>query len=191
MNALFLHYLQEMQNKGRLKFHENHSLSLVSTFGIGGRARVFVIPFDEDSLVKTVRAAYRTVKYKVIGNASNLLFDDNGFSGAIISTVKVRELGFDTSFKRQTWQGVSGYANKPLIKASCGVMLPHLSSFALKNSLCGFEGLCSVPATVGGALCTNAGAYGCEISDNLAAYEIYCPHTDEKRLVIPQKKEFS
>ena len=86
MNALFLQFLTEMQNKGRLKFYENHPLSLVSTFGIGGRARVFVLPFDKEALVDTVRLASRYSRYAVIGNASNLLFDDRGFSGAVIST---------------------------------------------------------------------------------------------------------
>ena len=192
MNTLFLRYLTEMQNKGRLKFYENHSLSLVSTFGIGGRARVFVMPLDEECFKDTVRLASICGRYIVIGNASNLLFDDRGFYGTVISTVKLRSLELLLSPRsREEGFVFEGCREKRIIKASCGVMLPSLSAFALKNGIKGFEGLCSIPATVGGALCLNAGAYGTEISDTLIAYEVYFPQNDEKRLIISDKKEFS
>ena len=192
MNTLFLRYLTEMQNKGRLKFYENHSLSLVSTFGIGGKARVFVIPEDEDTFVDTVRLASRYGRYLIIGNASNLLFDDRGFYGTVISTVKLRSIELVSKARRgEENAALQSSGERRVIKASCGVMLPMLSSFALKNSISGFEGICSVPATVGGALCMNASAYGTEISDKLIAYEVYYSQKDEKRLILADKSDFS
>ena len=192
MNTLFLRYLKEMQNKGRLKFYENHSLSLVSTFGIGGRARVFVIPKDTETFTDTVRLASKYGRYAVIGNASNLLFDDKGFFGTVISTVNLRTVGILTKPRLCEDNAVlKKSGEKRVIKADCGVMLPTLAAFALKNAFTGFEGLCSVPATVGGAIFMNASAYGTEISDKLIAYEIYCAEEDEKRLVFADKSAFS
>jgi UDP-N-acetylmuramate dehydrogenase len=186
MNTLFLRYLKEMQNKGRLKFYENHSLSLVSTFGIGGKARVFVIPYDTDTLCDTVTLAASAGRYIIIGNASNLLFDDRGFSGTVISTARIRAVEL-TEIERV---GKIGGCER-VISALCGVSLPQLSAFALRNGITGFEGLCSIPATVGGALCQNAGAYGQAISDTLIAYEAFYPDKREKRTVFVGGECFS
>lgn len=192
MKSLFLQYLKEMQNKGCLTFYEEHSLSLVSTFAIGGKARFFIMPHDEQTLIRTVSMARKAGRYEVIGNASNLLFDDRGFSGSIISTVKIKELSLIEKpsspsekriFVREGDMGV--------IKASCGTMLPSLSEFCRKNSISGFSGLCSIPATVGGAICLNAGAYGGEISDELIAIEVYRPKSDEKLTLLVDRRDFS
>lgn len=192
MNALFLRFLTEMQNKGRLKFYENHSLSLVSTFGIGGCARVFVLPYDTEALASTVRFASKVGNYAVIGNASNLLFDDCGFNGTVISTVKLKGI-FEIRRPQNELQNriFVDFGCKELICTRCGTMLPSLSAYALKNGFAGFEGLCSIPATVGGAICLNAGAYGNEISDRLAAYEVYLLTENTICLKTVSKSDFS
>ncbi len=191
MNALFLRFLTEMQNKGRLKFYENHSLSFVSTFGIGGNARVFVLPYDKEALVDTVRLASKTGRYAVIGNASNMLFDDCGFNGTIISTVKLTGISKVLRPEKELCGCVSALLHSEVICALCGTRLPSLSLYAVKNGIVGFEGLCSVPATVGGAICLNAGAYGNEISDRLVAYETYLLKEDTVCLKTVDKTEFS
>ena len=192
MNSLFLQFLKEMQNKGRLKFHENHSLSLVSTLGIGGRARVFVMPYDTDTLCRCVFLAARCGRYKVIGNASNLLFDDCGFDGTVISTVKIKCITHILHPKGESEKEILTLAGKNgAIYSACGTMLPALNCYAMGKGISGFEGLCSVPATVGGALCLNAGAYGSEISDKLIAYGVYDPKINEKKLVFADKSRFS
>ncbi len=187
MNALLLRFLKETQNKGRLKYYENHSLSLVSTFGIGGRARVFVTPFDTKTLCSAVRIASLSGRAVVIGNASNLLFDDYGFDETVISTVKLKKL--EVLISPPEIKAATG--EKVVLYAECGVMLPLLSAFAAREGISGFEGLCSIPATVGGAVCLNAGAYGTEISDNLLAYEVYSRKNSRIRLAIAEKNSFS
>lgn len=192
MNALFLQFLTEMQNKGRLKFYENHSLSLVSTFGIGGCARVFVLPCDKEALVATVHFASRVGGCAVIGNASNMLFDDCGFNGTVISTVKLKGISRICHPQNELQNGIfDAFNRKELICTLCGTTLPSLSVYALKNSIVGFEGLCSIPATVGGAICLNAGAYGNEISDRLVAYEVYLLKENKVCLKTVSKSDFS
>ncbi len=192
MNSLFLQFLKEMQNKGRLKFYENHPLSLVSTFGIGGKARVFVLPYDITAFTDTVVMASAFGRYAVIGNASNMLFDDCGFNGTVISTVKLRNIRELNPTKKRG----EGYLQllaegKTAFCALCGTTLPAICAYALKNELSGFEGLCSIPATVGGAVCLNAGAYGDEISDNLLAYEVFVASENKVVLKIADKSAFS
>lgn len=191
MNPLLLRYLTEMQNKGCLKFYKDRSLSLVSTFGIGGKASVFVLPETEEALIDTVCMASALGRYKVIGNASNLLFDDRGFSGAVISTVRLRSLALSDAPTDPHGRRLIEKCGGRFIRCGCGVMLPSLSAFAARSAVTGFEGLCSIPATVGGAIRQNAGAYGSEISDTLVACEVFYPDTHEKRLIYSEECGFS
>ena len=79
-----------MQNKGSLNYETAFPLHTISTFGIGGKAKYYVLPRTEEALIETVKAAKKAeIAYIVIGNASNLLFDDTGYFGAVISTVKM------------------------------------------------------------------------------------------------------
>jgi UDP-N-acetylmuramate dehydrogenase len=46
-----------------------------------------------------------------------------------------------------------------------GVPLQMLVNFCKENGYAGIEGLTGIPGTFGGAICGNAGSYGCEIKD--------------------------
>lgn len=160
MNNDFDLFLRNAKNKGDLKYTENFSLSSVSSAGTGGKARLFVTPYSVKSLTDTLGAARKSgIYFTVVGNASNVLFSDSGFNGAVISTAELNGICLDGGE----------------IYAECGAMLPRLSRFALENSLSGLEGLVSVPGTVGGALVSNAGAFGNEISDTLLSFSVYLP----------------
>lgn len=164
MNALFEQYLKEAQSKGSLNYAKDRPLSAVSTFGIGGNAAFFVVPRDITSAIELIRELYRFgERYILIGGASDLLFDDEGFDGVVVSVKKLSDIRIENGH----------------IYAECGVTLPRLCRSAAENALTGFEGLCSIPATVGGALKMNAGAYGYEISDLLERVSVYLPSTDE------------
>ena len=57
-------------------------LSRHSTFRIGGPADYFVMPKSETELMQVLSACRdRHVPVLVIGNGSNILFDDKGFRG--------------------------------------------------------------------------------------------------------------
>lgn len=175
MNKFSL-FLKDAQNKGILNYTENTPLSSVSSMGTGGKATFFVTPNTATALIDTVRSAESSgIYYTVIGNATNLLFSDLGFHGAVISTKRINTLCL----------------NNGLIFAECGTPLPRLSHFALENAFSGFEGLVSIPATVGGALVSNAGAFGNEISDNLVSFSVYLPKTDAVEERTPKDFPFS
>jgi len=176
MKKDFSLFLKDAQNKGCLNYKENLRLSSVSSIGTGGEARFFVTPLSADALIKTLNAAREAdMQFTVIGNATNILFPDKGFDGAVISTRKMSTLSVKDG----------------LILADCGTPLPRLSSLALENSFTGFEGLVSIPATVGGALVTNAGAYGCEIADSLLSFSVFLPESGEVKPRLPKDYPFS
>ncbi len=176
MNSLFEQYLKDSQSKGSLKYTKDRPLSAVSTFGIGGNAAFFVVPRNITSLKELLKLLWDLKeRYIVIGNASNLLFSDSGFDGAVISTKSLCSLIDDCG----------------MLTAECGVTLPQLTQYCAEVGYAGFEGLCSIPATVGGAIKMNAGAFGCEISDRLISVSVYSPESDKTVIKNREKCGFS
>lgn len=147
---MLINYLARESSLNTLTYQINETLAPHSTFGIGGQCDYFVKPFTENALIRLI--AYlkqENIRYTVIGNGSNILFDDDGYCGCIISTKELREICI----------------RENEIFVSCGYSLIALSSLAQKNALSGLEFACSIPATVGGAIYMNAGAYGGEMKD--------------------------
>ncbi len=88
MNLDFLH---EISKVAELTYECDRNLSSVSTFKIGGAASVILYPENEAALIDALEICIkRNIRYQIIGNASNILFSDSGFDGAVISTVKMQ-----------------------------------------------------------------------------------------------------
>ena len=91
------------------------------------------------------------IKYFIIGNGSNLLFSSKEFDGVIIKLSNLCDVKiFDDEVYVE-----AGY---PIIK---------LCMLCADNNLGNLEFASGIPATVGGAICSNAGAYKMEMSDIL------------------------
>lgn len=128
-------------------------------YGVGGCARYYA---EIDSLfglnqLISLAKKYR-VKYKLIGNGTNILVSDLGFDGLIINVKKLN----DIFFKRDE------------VRVMSGAKLDKLIKFASEHGLTGVEPLSGIPATVGGAVVMNAGAFGHNISDYLTTVETLC-----------------
>ena len=106
------------------------------------RGLVNVRQFLDDAGIGTV----------VVGNGSNILFPDEGLKKVIIS------LESDAFRKIQV--------DDNIVSAGAGAKLGELISRSSKKGLAGMEGLVGIPATVGGAVWTNAG-YIRAVSDML------------------------
>lgn len=144
--------LKQFLLKNNYCFKENEPLKNHNSFKIGGNALLYISPENEEQLKDIFDNCKKlSVKYYLLGNGTNVLFSDDGFDGAVISTTEkmcgIRRLS-ETSFE-----------------CDAGVALSAVCNYALENSLTGFEPLYGIPGTVGGAIITNAGAYGGEISD--------------------------
>lgn len=139
-------------NNGETKItvKENESLKNHSSFRIGGNARIYATPTDEESLLFLLKETSALgIKTYILGNGSNILFDDKGFDGVIISSSAFNKIQIDGT----------------KIIAGCGAMLSACAIKAKESSLSGMECLFGIPGTVGGAVYMNAGAYGGEMCD--------------------------
>ncbi len=139
------------EHGGRVVF--DAPLRSLSKIGIGGKAAAWLEPSGLEALTAARSLldgkGMRTI---VIGNASNVLFPD-GDMDAVVITLSSRPFR-TTRFGGRT------------VTAGAGVELTGLISDCCERGLSGLEGLVGVPATVGGAVMTNAG-YRSSISDHL------------------------
>ena len=128
---------------------KNEPLSQHSSFNVGGNAKHFVVAKNIDALLDTLNTCKQhSINFKLIGNGSNMLFDDLGFEGVIIKYAD--DL---IEFKNST------------LNVSSGATLSSLIQFCQQHDLGGFEFAIGVPAQVGGAIVNNLGAYNQQISD--------------------------
>ncbi len=135
---------------------ENEPLCKHTTFKIGGPAKYFCTVTSEASLILLISVLKaENIRFFILGNGSNILADDNGFDGAIIT--------LSGDFCK------SELIDSDTIRCYSGVKLSSLCKLALENSLAGLEFAFGIPGTVGGAVYMNAGAYGGEMKNVVAS----------------------
>ncbi len=141
--------IQELNRRApQLELREYEPMSRHTTFRIGGPARLMALPKNRQEAVTAVRAARELgISSFFLGNGSDLLVSDGGFSGFIIKTT-----GLD-----QTRE-----VNRRL-QAESGIPLARLAMAALGRGLTGLEFAHGIPGTLGGGVTMNAGAYGGEL----------------------------
>ncbi len=134
-----------------ITYLKNEPLNQHSSLKVGGNSKHFVIAHDIDGLLDAIYTCKQhSIKHKLIGNGSNLLFDDLGFDGAIIK--------YDNDLIE--------YKNN-ILNVSSGLDISTLIKYSQQNDLGGFEFAIGVPAKVGGAIVNNLGAYNHQISTYL------------------------
>lgn len=144
-------YNREHENPIEIK--QNEPMSRHTSFKIGGNADLYIIPHDMDALIETVRILKETeTKRYFLGNATNVLFDDAGFRGAVVS------LGNICAIK----------VIENRIIAEAGASLNLVCKTARDKELSGLEFAYGIPGSIGGAVFMNAGAYGGEMSQVVA-----------------------
>jgi len=151
----------DLAKKLNIDYLENEPMSLHTTFKIGGKARLVVMPKSEEDISALIKACNEnSVRYMVIGNGSNLLVSDEGIDACVIL------LGKDFS---EVY-----LIDETTIFAQAGAQLIKACRLALENGLTGLEFAYGIPGSCGGAAFMNAGAYGGEMKDVL--YK--CSHID-------------
>lgn len=128
-------------------------------YGVGGCARYYaqIDSLFSLNILLSLSAQYK-VKHKIIGNGTNLLVSDLGFDGIIIDLKNLNDVFFKRNY----------------VKAMAGARLEKLIRFAVEHKFSGLEALSGIPATVGGAIVMNAGAFGHNISDYVVTVETLC-----------------
>ncbi len=144
-----LEALTEAYNKdeNKIDIRRNEPMSRHTTFRIGGSAALYLIPQNISALIDLCGMIRETgARYYILGNGSNLLFDDNGFDGAVISMSALT--------------GIRTERNR--ILAEAGAQLMNVCKRSRDLGLAGLEFAYGIPGSVGGAVYMNAGAYGGE-----------------------------
>ena len=127
-------------------------LSEYCTYGIGGKSKYYCKISDVSELNECIQfALLEKIPYQVIGNGSNVIFDDKGYNGLIINL-----------------SGLDGLKLKDnTLFCGAGVKLNALINYLKPYGFLGIEKLYGIPATLGGALCMNAGCLGQSIADRV------------------------
>ena len=139
----------------------NYNLANLTTYKIGGPAKYFAKCNNEQKLLGLLSLfGELNINWFVIGNGSNILIADKGFPGAVI------KLGRD--FKK-----VAFCVNS--VEVGSAVLLPVLSRHFLSKGWGGYEFMCDIPGTVGGAVRMNAGTKDGEIKDHFLSAKLLSP----------------
>ncbi|MBI1687007.1 UDP-N-acetylmuramate dehydrogenase [Caulobacter hibisci] len=143
----------------RDEFQYDAPLSKLSRWRIGGAADLVVTPASRDALARTLRAAARSgLPHVVIGDGSNLLFDDAGFRGVVVQIG--RALG-----------GVS-FGSDGEVTVGAGHWVPHFVHATINQGLAGAIHAIGIPGTVGGLVAMNGGSQRKGIGEHLIAAEV-------------------
>jgi UDP-N-acetylmuramate dehydrogenase len=168
--------------RGTVRFKE--PLSFYTSLRTGGTADVLIVPQDLDDLRHALSFADRQqLPLVVLGGGNKVLIRDRGIRGVVVR--------LEGCLSRAEFHG-----EEAMVGAGMGVAALVRQAAAL--DLGGIEPMVGVPASVGGALMTNAGTEDGWIGDYVSAvYYLHpdgslgeykpspVPETPERRLAIP------
>jgi UDP-N-acetylmuramate dehydrogenase len=143
--------LEDLQKDFRGEILSQEPLSAHTSWKLGGPAELYLVPESRADLQLALRCVQRSRQpWMVIGNGTNLLVSDCGFSGVVIQLGQMDKLDFLPGGK---------------VEVEAGVQLGQLITACCRWGFGGLEELSGIPGMVGGALMMNAGALETEIGD--------------------------
>jgi UDP-N-acetylmuramate dehydrogenase len=133
-----------------------------TSIGVGGNIDALVFPKDLSETAETIAflRAHR-IPFLPVGNWTNLIVRSGGYRGVLISLTGLNRLEISSS-------GVGDVH----VEAEAGVALAEMVTLSMREGLTGMEFCAGIPGSVGGAVRMNAGAYGSEIKDVVAAVRL-------------------
>ncbi len=156
-----------IEEKSLGTYKENVSLKTLTTYKTGGTAKLLVFPNSVDSLKEILKyIKENNIKFKVFGNGSNILASSREYDGVIIKLTNLRNF---------TQKGEN-------IEVEAGYNFALLANTLSKEGYSGLEFACGIPATVGGAVYMNAGAYLSDVSKVLEKVEFLDENLELKTL---------
>lgn len=141
---------------------ENEPMSRHTSWRAGGPARRYYRPADLDDLALFLSQQDESEPLYWTGLGSNLLVRDGGWPGTVIASHGAL--------------GVLEHRGGGRVRAGAGVACAKLARRCGRWGLGGAEFFAGIPGTVGGALAMNAGAFGGETWDRVAAVEVIDRH---------------
>ncbi|HIJ70843.1 MAG TPA: UDP-N-acetylmuramate dehydrogenase [Planctomycetes bacterium] len=143
--------VQKFRRSGIRNILENIPLSTQSSWRIGGPADLLVEPEGVKQVADTILILTELeVPYVVIGNGTNLLFDDGGLRGVIVKIAG--------AFSYILIDGLN-------VIGGAGVPVCRLARRVGDIGLTGIEHIVGIPGTLGGLVVMNGGSQRQSISD--------------------------
>jgi UDP-N-acetylmuramate dehydrogenase len=145
-----------------IKINQNVSLTKYSTMRLGGLARFLAIAKSRQDIASAVSwASKNNLPLIMIGEGSNIVWGDKGFSGLVIVN-RIKQLKI---FKEDD--------GNIFVTIGAGEVWDDVVKKTVKKGLSGIESLSLIPGTAGATPVQNVGAYGQEIADTLVSVEAY------------------
>lgn len=164
-------YLRHVCGTENVKINE--PLAKWTTFRVGGPAHYFVLVDDKQKLVRLVRGLeYIDCPYFILGLGANVLASDDGYDGVVIK-INFHQIEHNDVF----------------VYADAGVKLGALVNYVCEHGLSGLEWAAGIPATVGGGVYMNCGAFEHCLSEPIIMVDVL-EHGEIKTLTGKQL-EFS
>lgn len=152
--------INELKKMNIGKIVTDVSLKTMTTYKVGGNAKVVVYPKNIDLLVTLInKLKINKIKFMVLGNGSNVLFSDNEYDGVII--------------KLDEFNNIEFIGDKVVVGA--GVSLMKVAYQSIRRGLTGLEFATGIPGSVGGAVYMNAGAYKSDMGYVVSKIKVLTP----------------
>ncbi len=156
-------------------FSSNQLLSPFVSAKVGGVAEYVVQALSATDLIDAAKlAASQKIEYRVIARGTGTLVSDVGFPGLVI---------IDRT------QGVAFNPETSLVLAASGIEVNKLISACATQGLGGIEFLSAVPGTIGGAVVTNAGYAGNNISTAVKDVTVLIIEGQESKVITVDAAE--
>lgn len=156
------------------EYKSNELLKKYTWLNVGGPADVMFFPKDKEDLQKFLLEKPADIDVFVLGSGSNLLVRDGGISGVVVN------------LKSSSFNKIEIADN--IIQCGAGLKNSFLKKIMIENEISGLEFLCSIPGSLGGALRTNAGCFGSEISNVLQSATVI---DSAGRIFTVENKDFN
>jgi len=163
----------------------NESMAQHTTFRIGGPACLVAYPQSIRQMTDILTLHHDlmpNLPLCILGRGSNVLFDDEGYSGLVIITTDMQSVSITQDAPNQYTVTAECGASLTALAKMCGGHSPALSGLAFAYG---------IPGSVGGAVVMNAGAYGGEMADVITSVDYYDTQTQSIHTADKQALHFS
>ena len=136
----------------------DQSIKNLNWFNIGGKTKIFFKPNSLKGLIKYLKLYALRGKIFILGNGSNVLFDDETYQGTIIKLGK--------NFSKIT------LLDKKQLLLELLFLKKKFQNLPMDNNISGLEFMSCIPGSIGGGIRMNSGCFKKEFKDVLVSIQL-------------------
>ena len=136
----------------------DQSIKNLNWFNIGGKTKIFFKPNSLKGLIEYLKLYTLRGKIFILGNGSNVLFDDDTYQGTVIKLGK-------------NFSNITLLDNETII-AGTAASQKKVSEFAKNNNISGLEFMSCIPGSIGGGIRMNSGCFKKEFKDIIMSIQL-------------------